>query len=283
MTKKYWCFPLIAWFWCMSFATFAQESLNLKIKKYIRENIRPVLQQQRAKLGPALSDEEKKDIVNLRWQFREIMKAARQEDFEIAWETNESQPKSLDIELLFFQNNQELIQVILEDAWTMAENHKEKIYELLVRLEPTREKWWDDLNAIIQKNSNSGQDKISIDTELFETHFGSDFFPVFFLLWGPEGLIYDHNRMDNPNLLKANAYPNPATDFINLQFTLDQPTIIKLLLVDGQGRNTQRFEYDYPGSGIYTESIDIKSLASGSWFMKVVSPQGTSLIGFNKI
>ncbi|MCZ6899249.1 MAG: hypothetical protein O7F74_03330 [Bacteroidetes bacterium] len=283
MTKIFGCFMVITWLLCMSLATFAQESLNLKIKKYIRENIRPELQKLRSQLDPVLTRDEKKDIVNLRWQFREIMKAAKQEDFETAWKTNENQPKSLDIEMLFFQNNQQLIQVILEDAWTLAENHIEKINELLGQLEPTREKWWDDLNAIIQKNSNTGQERISIDTELFENHFGSDFFPIFFLLWGPEGLIYDHNQMDNPNLLKVNTYYNAATDIMNLQFTLEQPTTIELLLVDGQGRGIHRFEYKYSVSGIYTETIDIKSLATGRWFMKVVSPQGTRLISFDKI
>ncbi len=220
MTNWWGCLMIFWWLVSPPMPLNAQESLNLKIKKYIRENIRPELQKLRSQLDPVLTRDEKKDIVNLRWQFREIMKAAKQEDIKNAGVNNENQPKSLDIEMLFFQNYQQLIQVILEDAWTMAENHKIKINELLGQLEPTREKWWDDLNAIIQKYSNKGQENISIDTELFENHFGSNFFPIFFLLWGPEGLIYDHNQMDNPNLLKVNTYYNAATDIMNLQFTL---------------------------------------------------------------
>ncbi len=280
MTNWLGCLVIYWWLMVPLLPLNAQESLNLKIKKYIRENIRPELQKLRSQLDPVLTRDEKKDIVNLRWQFRQIMKAARQENFELTWENEGNQSKSLDIELLFFQNNQELIEILLDDAWIMVDKYEEKINQLLVQSKTSREKWWEDINKIIQ---NEGQDKVSIDTELFESHFGSDFFPIFFLLWGPEGLIYDHNQMDNPNLLKVNVFPNPATDIINLQIILEQPTVVKILLVDGRGLGAQRFEYDYQSPGRYTETIDIISLATGGWFIKAVSPQGTTLIPFIKV
>ena len=72
------------------------------------------------------------------------------------------------------------------------------------------------------------------------------------------------------NIQKANAYPNPTNGIINLDYNLENASTITLKITTIQGQLIQETKID-KSSGLQTDSIDLSALANGMYFISIHS------------
>jgi agmatine/peptidylarginine deiminase len=73
------------------------------------------------------------------------------------------------------------------------------------------------------------------------------------------------------------AYPNPAKEFVNINFQIIEKADIKLNIYDGLGKLVYRENHDQIKPGVYTSEVNIESLPQGIYFYSLVINNKTSL------
>lgn len=100
------------------------------------------------------------------------------------------------------------------------------------------------------------------------------------------GVFIDNMRMDaisnviNQLSTNTNLYPNPAKDFIKVEYDLTKSSNISLDVVDLLGKNIFTLEKGFQSLGNYTEEIDISNLISGNYFVRISNGKEQQLIPF---
>lgn len=69
--------------------------------------------------------------------------------------------------------------------------------------------------------------------------------------------------------LETNLYPNPASDQLNLQYTLQQASDIEILLLDELGRPVRTLVRGRKAMGEYTEQLSVSDLAAGLYYVRL--------------
>jgi hypothetical protein len=64
--------------------------------------------------------------------------------------------------------------------------------------------------------------------------------------------------------------PNPAADYLQIQYAVPHSAIVQLSVADGIGRTVKSVRSEQTTQGVYSDSIDISSLSDGVYYMKVV-------------
>lgn len=97
--------------------------------------------------------------------------------------------------------------------------------------------------------------------------------------------IYSHFyigtlSVDNENdglLQLAQAYPNPAADFVTIAFTLAEHGSVSLRLVDMQGISRQVITEKPFLSGQYSEQIDVRGIPDGVYLCELIFSGGDTV------
>jgi hypothetical protein len=73
----------------------------------------------------------------------------------------------------------------------------------------------------------------------------------------------------NGNNPSITVYPNPAQDFVNLEYIFDKPTFIKADLINIEGKLIQQLIQEHQVSGKYVEKIIFNNVvSSGTYFIR---------------
>jgi len=70
-------------------------------------------------------------------------------------------------------------------------------------------------------------------------------------------------------------YPNPFSNYTNVEFVLPEAGNVKLSLYDAQGKSFRNISNDYFLQGKQTIRFDSKGIASGNYFIKLVFKNNT--------
>lgn len=89
-------------------------------------------------------------------------------------------------------------------------------------------------------------------------------------------------EQNNSNTLFA-IYPNPASNFVTINYVLKNTETISLVIYDSYGRKIKTIKSTNLQSGIYSEHIDISELATGIYFLELKSKTQNSVKRFLKI
>ncbi len=93
---------------------------------------------------------------------------------------------------------------------------------------------------------------------------------------------YDESAAVKPidNLEYVKAYPNPATDFVDLDLNLNANTDLALDVLDINGKQLmQRMEKNY-SAGQHVEHLDVSNLANGTYFIRLTQKDKVNTIKF---
>ncbi len=70
-------------------------------------------------------------------------------------------------------------------------------------------------------------------------------------------------------LREISIFPMPVKNVVNLTLTMESPGDINIQLLDASGRLVRKIENNSFGVGVFTEAIDVQSLARGIYFLVV--------------
>jgi len=76
---------------------------------------------------------------------------------------------------------------------------------------------------------------------------------------------------------EVNIYPNPATDFVNIDLNVFQPMSVQLSLTDLSGRQLLQSQYNLP-SGQSNVRLDIPELPHGYYLIRLSNENGQSVL-----
>lgn len=88
--------------------------------------------------------------------------------------------------------------------------------------------------------------------------------------------------IENANC-SLNIYPNPANNFIKINFFLKNSGTPSILIYDSYGRKIKTISDTYLQNGIYSENLDISGLDAGLYFIELKSKTENSVKRFLKI
>lgn len=74
---------------------------------------------------------------------------------------------------------------------------------------------------------------------------------------------------------KLTTYPNPATDVVTATFNLQETSAIQLQLIDMQGKTVMNQHYGTLPAGTQNIRLDVSSLSSGTYFVKLKGSKET--------
>ncbi|MBX3043490.1 MAG: T9SS type A sorting domain-containing protein [Ignavibacteriae bacterium] len=79
------------------------------------------------------------------------------------------------------------------------------------------------------------------------------------------------------------AFPVPANDFTNVNFTITDNDFVSVKLFDALGNEIADFINEYRTKGDYTETISLKNINTGSYILRLTSGTKTSVVKINVI
>ncbi|MTI32841.1 hypothetical protein [Xanthovirga aplysinae] len=132
-------------------------------KAYYKENIYPVIQQQRKKLDDFLSPEEKAQVKNLQQRLATLKEGKKEHRKRLKALKSEGN-KGERPELTEDQKAQHKAQMkekrrIMMEAYKIADNHEEQIDALYQEIQPQKEQWKNDLQAMHKENRENREHK----------------------------------------------------------------------------------------------------------------------------
>ncbi|MCW5923812.1 MAG: DUF4397 domain-containing protein [Saprospiraceae bacterium] len=94
----------------------------------------------------------------------------------------------------------------------------------------------------------------------------------------------DVSTHDLLSMAKVKIWPNPARDWLNVQYELTEPDALLFSLTDVRGAEIRRFERSYQGSGEQIERLDLSQLPEGVYLLRMQTSgsQGSARIVVGK-
>jgi hypothetical protein len=79
----------------------------------------------------------------------------------------------------------------------------------------------------------------------------------------------------------VNVYPIPAKDFVNVNYTLNMKSRVKLDVYDVQGRLVKTLMHEEQTNGEHENKLDVSSLKQGIYFLRINTNEKTETIRFS--
>lgn len=80
---------------------------------------------------------------------------------------------------------------------------------------------------------------------------------------------------DHTGIEELNIYPNPATNVVNVDFTMNEPGVVSCKLMDAMGRVLALDTFDGQSENHHT--MDVSSLAAGMYMIEINTPTGKTI------
>jgi len=269
-----------------------QGPANPEVRAYYREQVLPVLRQQRQKLEAQLSADDKALLATYRTQLKDL----RQRGHALhAGGRPESRgegarPALTEAERQQRQQLHADRKAIMRKVRELAAKHEAAMQQLAGEVAPQREKWAADLKALVAKNAgpaNAGPAPQS-DDKLWEgpgAHHGRGrhqamehpFGPVRFLLLNP-GPPAATSRD-----LGSSLYPNPAGASSQLEYSVKKAGPVTIELLDAQGNKLRTVAQETnQEKGPHTQSLHVGDLPAGTYYYKITTRSGAETKRFVK-
>ena len=76
-----------------------------------------------------------------------------------------------------------------------------------------------------------------------------------------------------------NVYPSPSSDFVNIIYTVSEPSVVSLKIYDIVGKEVLKIVDDeFQKDGRYKAIIDLNELSSGMYFYELSSTGGKRIM-----
>jgi hypothetical protein len=284
---------LAFWLLASAFQMQSKPGTRKEVKAYLKENVFPVVAEQRKKLDRELSAEEKTQIEQIRTQLKEMRQEMRanRKRFKHQEELSQEQKEQ-------FREQRKAHRQLMNQAWEIADRHDDRIAALLEEMQEDAHKWKEDIhNMVKQERTQSyeqGENRERKGGRRAERmhrqrgHFRKNgprhlmkvFRPVQFLLFDAQDWETSFNEPQGID--EVTAFPNPSSDQLNVEFELEKAGEIRFLLYDNNGNLIKTLYQGQQSSGTQQFSFDISQLQPGMYFYELSTPEGSKKHRFVK-
>lgn len=98
-----------------------------------------------------------------------------------------------------------------------------------------------------------------------------------------DGKVLVRKQSVASEVFAVNAYPVPANDFTNVNFTLTENDFVTVKLFDALGNEVAQFINEYRVKGDYNETLSLKGINSGNYMLRITSGANNSVIKLSVI
>lgn len=99
----------------------------------------------------------------------------------------------------------------------------------------------------------------------------------------PTGSVKVMKQTVASSAFSASAYPVPANDFTNFNFTLTDNEFVNVTLFDALGNQVAQFINEFRVKGDYNETFSLKGINTGNYMLKLTAGVNTSVVKINII
>lgn len=278
-----------------SFSTLAQPSQNTQAaglparraaQAYVQQNVLPVVRQQRQKLDPLLSSSDKAQLAIYRTQLQELRqrgKALRQSFRGAGTTPQATRPALTDAHKQQLQQLRNENKTLQQEVAKLAQKYEGDIARLAQEVQPQKEQWATDLNALQKQNTTpEQQEKLKQRRGKGRQHNTTARFfrPAFFLLMNPTAPAPAEARTTSSG---SGVYPNPVTPTSQLAYEVKKAGPVTVELLDGRGNLVRTIAQEAKKEkGSYTLPVSLGDLANGTYYFKITTKSGSETRRFVK-
>jgi hypothetical protein len=268
----------------------ASHPARTEVKAYVKQNVLPVVRQQRQKLETQLASADKVQLATYRTQLKDIRQRSQalRQSFRVSPATAPASAEpSSQRPALTEEQRQQLRQLrtetraIMQNVAQLAQKYASNISQLTQEVQPQREKWATDMQTIATKNVRPEQpEKLgSMQGRMRHHGVGKFFRPTAFLLLAPSAT----STAPEPGVSSTSLYPNPVVATSQLEYTVTKAGPVTVELLDGRG-NTLRTIAQEPKQekGTHTLPVSLNDLTSGTYYYKITTRTGSETKRFVK-
>ncbi|MDB5270909.1 MAG: hypothetical protein JWP58_3949 [Hymenobacter sp.] len=264
----------------------AGRPMRREIRAYFQANIMPVLQQQRQKLEPQLSAEDRTQLATYRTQLKALKEqgqALRRSVVPAGTAAPATRPTFTEAQQKQAHDLRFQARSIMLNVARMAQKYDAPIAQLTQEVAPQKEKWATDIKAIVAKNATPEQQQKLAAFQGRQRERGGlrrFFKPAVFLLLDPNAPAANKTE---PGVGNTSFYPNPAAPTSQLDYEVRKtgPVTIDLLDKDGNKLRTLVSEASQE-KGPQTQQLDLHDMPAGTYFCKITTKSGSQTKRFVK-
>ncbi|HEX8425078.1 T9SS type A sorting domain-containing protein [Hymenobacter sp.] len=259
---------------------------------YIQQNVLPVVRQQRQKLDAQLSTADKAQLAIYRTQLKEANQRtqALRQSFRGNQNTTPNATESASPRATLTEaQQQQLAQVhaetrtILQNVSQIAEKYVSNITQLNQEIQPQKEKWAADIEAIASENTTAElQEKPGRFRGRLHHRMGAGRFlrPTPFLLLDPAGATAVPAE---PNVGSTSLFPNPVVATSQLEYTVAKAGPVTVELLDGRGNTLRTLAQEVKQEkGPHALQVNLSDLSRGTYYYKITTRTGSETKRFVK-
>ncbi|MFK7969237.1 MAG: T9SS type A sorting domain-containing protein [Bacteroidia bacterium] len=295
-------------------STFAQKhqhknpEIHKAARAYMKDNVLPVLKEQRQKLNAELSNSEQQALTQIRTELAALRKNGKaiRPEMKAKRKAGEA-PSQADKDAR--RDHAKAQRLLMNRAWAIADAHETSIYRLIDELAPRQQTWRDDLQKLRedmkgdmppppaedqQHNAKPGSD--GQHHGHMKGHHGGRRHgkmgplsklskPVFFLLWDGEKMpgkdgIEKGGRKGGDKANRVVIAPNPASDQHEIRFVSQNAGSISITLLDYTGKPLKQVYQGKIVQGQNVLTLSVQNLEAGLYFYQMEGPDGDKAVRF---
>ena len=262
----------------------ARKVAREEMKAYQKENIKPVMLEQRAKLDTKISEEDQATIATLRVEMkqRKARMEKKMDDFMKGEKADKTaRGKRGKGKGKGAHKNSEHRETIK----ALVEKYQNDIQSLLAEIEPQQKVWKAEMKAIHDKhmpedpNMQDGMHRGRKYGPLHEMEGKGERHKMrkmaHFLLLdpnNPEETVLPEQTQGA--LTEVRIFPNPATTQNTITYTVMTAGQVRIELHSEDGNSLKVIVDAYREAGEYTEQVDLSNLLDGAYYYSILDQQG---------
>ena len=242
------------------------DATKAKLEAYKKENILPVMQEQRMKLEEEISADDQQLLAELRPKFKahhEQMKSIKNAEGDRKAKKEQ------------FKAHKESMKADHEQLKALSEKYEDQIDALFAEVEDQQKQWKEDMGAIMgaskkgEKHAKRGHGK---------RHRGKGgkhmkmMRKSHFLLLDPNAPAEEAEAILTQEDIQV--YPNPAISNSTVQYNINVAGVYQVELRDDRGNVLKVLDEGFKEAGEYTLNVDLGSVDGGVYFVALAGNAG---------
>jgi len=243
-----------------------------EVRSYVEANVLPVLRQQRQKLEPQLSAADQAQLTTYRTQLQALKTQgqALRHSINPSGERPATRPTLTEAQQKQAHELRLQARSIMLGVAQIAQKYDGAITQLIQEVQPQKEKWRTDIQAIVAKSVTPEQQKLAaVPGRLHQRDGLRHFFkPAMFLLLNPNAPAAGSGEPGS--LGNTSFYPNPVAATSQLDYEVKKAGPVTIDLLDKDG-NKLRTLVNEPNAekGLHTQQLNLSDLPAGTYFYKI--------------
>ena len=247
--------------------------INPELRSYLKENVLPVVKEQRLKLDQVMSSSDKATLDQIRSELETLRESGKTKFREMKENRSEQTPPTPE-ERAQFRAQRDARIALMDKASDLAFKYHNDIKSLMEEIRSQREEWKGELQEMRpegrQKEGRPGERKQRFGNRKSRHPFMRMMEPVGFMLWDP-----NKEPAFPEKEVRARISPNPGDGVAQVDYQLQEAGQINIVLLDNQGNQLKTLTDELQEAGAHQVKVDTETLTKGIYFVKITTPKGS--------